>query len=133
MIKPSQSFKLTTISSHLITKIYPTGFGIKDVLHYILGGNNYYGGHYPNGGHYPSGPEGHYPSGPGGHYPSGSGGYYPGGGHHGPPGPPGAHPGCPLCDSSVYSYCSHKEAHDSCCCSGSCKYYLKKKNLNQNF
>ncbi|XP_037821465.1 uncharacterized protein LOC119610366 [Lucilia sericata] len=25
-------------------------------------------------------------------------------------------PGCPLCDSSVYSYCSHKLIHDSCCC-----------------
>ncbi|BFG01481.1 POU domain class 4 transcription factor 1 [Drosophila madeirensis] len=24
--------------------------------------------------------------------------------------------GCPLCDSSVYSYCSHKMVHDSCCC-----------------
>ncbi|EDW72122.1 uncharacterized protein Dwil_GK10320 [Drosophila willistoni] len=25
-------------------------------------------------------------------------------------------PGCPLCDSSVYSYCSHKMIHDACCC-----------------
>ncbi|XP_062141054.1 uncharacterized protein LOC133849163 [Drosophila sulfurigaster albostrigata] len=24
--------------------------------------------------------------------------------------------GCPLCDSSVYSYCSHKMIHDACCC-----------------
>nr|CAI5829751.1 unnamed protein product [Callosobruchus analis] len=23
---------------------------------------------------------------------------------------------CPLCDSSVYSYCSEKLLHDSCCC-----------------
>ncbi|KOB73795.1 putative cuticle protein, partial [Operophtera brumata] len=99
-----------------------SGFGIKDVLNHILGGGHGYypGNNYPSGpgGHYPSGPGGHYPSGPGGHYPSGPG-YYPGGVHHGPPGPPGAHDGCPLCDSSVYSYCSHKEAHDACCCSGS--------------
>lgn len=26
--------------------------------------------------------------------------------------------GCPLCDSSVYSYCSLKMVHDACCCSG---------------
>lgn len=26
--------------------------------------------------------------------------------------------GCPLCDSSVYSYCSGKLIHDACCCSG---------------
>lgn len=26
--------------------------------------------------------------------------------------------GCPLCDSSVYSYCSSKAIHDACCCSG---------------
>ncbi|KAK9871939.1 hypothetical protein WA026_015189 [Henosepilachna vigintioctopunctata] len=24
---------------------------------------------------------------------------------------------CPLCDSSVYSYCGEKLFHDSCCCS----------------
>ncbi|XP_011181983.1 uncharacterized protein LOC105211967 [Zeugodacus cucurbitae] len=24
--------------------------------------------------------------------------------------------GCPLCDSSVYSYCSQKMLHDGCCC-----------------
>ncbi|XP_046986527.1 uncharacterized protein LOC124556604 [Schistocerca americana] len=24
---------------------------------------------------------------------------------------------CPLCDSSVYSYCSEKLLHDACCCS----------------
>ncbi|CAG2066055.1 unnamed protein product [Timema podura] len=23
---------------------------------------------------------------------------------------------CPLCDSSVYSYCSNKLLHDACCC-----------------
>lgn len=26
--------------------------------------------------------------------------------------------GCPACDSSVYSYCSHKMIHDACCCHG---------------
>ncbi|CAD7085220.1 unnamed protein product [Hermetia illucens] len=25
---------------------------------------------------------------------------------------------CPLCDASVYSYCSYKMAHDACCCTG---------------
>lgn len=25
-------------------------------------------------------------------------------------------PGCPLCDSSVYSYCPRKMIHDACCC-----------------
>ncbi|XP_067637130.1 uncharacterized protein [Eurosta solidaginis] len=25
-------------------------------------------------------------------------------------------PGCPLCDTSVYSYCSEKMLHDDCCC-----------------
>uniref|UniRef100_A0A0K8V1E1 Uncharacterized protein n=1 Tax=Bactrocera latifrons TaxID=174628 RepID=A0A0K8V1E1_BACLA len=24
--------------------------------------------------------------------------------------------GCPLCDASVYSYCSQKMLHDDCCC-----------------
>ncbi|XP_031633313.1 uncharacterized protein LOC116347054 isoform X2 [Contarinia nasturtii] len=24
--------------------------------------------------------------------------------------------GCPLCDQSVYSYCSYKVIHDACCC-----------------
>ncbi|RVE55272.1 hypothetical protein evm_000170 [Chilo suppressalis] len=71
-----------------------------------------YGQQYPN---YPSGP-GYYPGGGhGGQYP----GQYPGGHYPNNPGvvgPPGAHPGCPLCDSSVYSYCSHKQAHDACCC-----------------
>ncbi|XP_034834074.1 uncharacterized protein [Maniola hyperantus] len=61
---------------------------------------------------------GQYGSGyPGGYvdgYPDGYPGGYPG--HYRPEGPPGAHPGCPLCDSSVYSYCSHKHDHDSCCC-----------------
>lgn len=57
-----------------------------------------------------------------GYYPGGGygGGYYPG--QQGPAGPPGAHAGCPLCDSSVYSYCSYKQAHDSCCCGNGCKY-----------
>ena len=32
------------------------------------------------------------------------------------PSVPPAMGGCPLCDSSVYSYCSHKLIHDSCCC-----------------
>ncbi|XP_075983038.1 uncharacterized protein LOC142981201 isoform X2 [Anticarsia gemmatalis] len=67
------------------------GFGIRDLVDLLLG-NNY--GHRP------------------GYYPGG--GYYPG--QYGPAGPPGAHPGCPLCDSSVYSYCSYKQEHDSCCC-----------------
>lgn len=26
--------------------------------------------------------------------------------------------GCPLCDRSVYSYCSYKMIHDACCCNG---------------
>ncbi|XP_072930208.1 uncharacterized protein [Epargyreus clarus] len=68
----------------------------------------YGSGNYPGGGYYPGG-SGLYPGGSG-HYPGG----YPGGNYV--EGPPGAHPGCPLCDSSVYSYCSHKQAHDSCCC-----------------
>lgn len=25
---------------------------------------------------------------------------------------------CPLCDSSVFEYCSHKMLHDACCCNG---------------
>lgn len=25
---------------------------------------------------------------------------------------------CPLCDSSVFEYCSHKLLHDACCCNG---------------
>ncbi|XP_041969060.1 uncharacterized protein LOC121725933 isoform X2 [Aricia agestis] len=55
---------------------------------------------------------------PGGYYPGGyRPGNYPGG--YRPPGPPGAHPNCPLCDSSVYDYCSYKQAHDSCCCENS--------------
>ncbi|KAH8375792.1 hypothetical protein KR200_010507 [Drosophila serrata] len=29
---------------------------------------------------------------------------------------PPSQSGCPLCDSSVYSYCSHKMVHDACCC-----------------
>ncbi|XP_063831557.1 uncharacterized protein LOC135080767 isoform X2 [Ostrinia nubilalis] len=77
------------------------GFGIRDFLDFLLAGS--YGQYYPNG--------------PGGYYP---GGNYPGGNYQGYnpglAGPPGAHPGCPLCDSSVYSYCSYKQAHDACCC-----------------
>uniref|UniRef100_A0A1I8MQJ8 CCC domain-containing protein n=1 Tax=Musca domestica TaxID=7370 RepID=A0A1I8MQJ8_MUSDO len=34
----------------------------------------------------------------------------------GPMPPQSTFAGCPLCDSSVYSYCSHKLIHDSCCC-----------------
>ncbi|KAJ0173832.1 hypothetical protein K1T71_010981 [Dendrolimus kikuchii] len=79
------------------------GFGIREIWDFLIGG---YGQHYPG---YP----GQYP----GNYP-GQGGYYPSGGYPGPVGPPGAHPGCPLCDSSVYSYCSYKQAHDACCCEG---------------
>ncbi|XP_026315004.1 galectin-3 isoform X2 [Hyposmocoma kahamanoa] len=73
---------------------------------------------YPGGSYYPNRPT--YPSGPGLYPGTGYPGQYPGGnypGHNqGVVGPPGAHPGCPLCDSSVYSYCSYKQAHDSCCC-----------------
>nr|XP_016995134.2 uncharacterized protein LOC108056033 isoform X2 [Drosophila takahashii] len=55
----------------------------------------------------------------------GFGGLGPGSGAAGFPGqgygppiqqPPIQQPGCPLCDSSVYSYCSHKMVHDACCC-----------------
>ncbi|XP_026725733.1 uncharacterized protein LOC113492474 isoform X2 [Trichoplusia ni] len=84
--------------------VQPTNY---DISRNQLGGGNY--GNYP----YPSGP-GYYPGGQyGGQY--GPGHYGPG--HYGPAGPPGAHAGCPLCDSSVYSYCYHKQTHDSCCCS----------------
>ncbi|XP_050354377.1 uncharacterized protein LOC126776125 [Nymphalis io] len=76
---------------------------------------------YPYGQHpgqYPSGP-GVYPGGQyQGHYGGQYGGQY-GNYHPGLEGPPGAHPGCPLCDMSVYSYCSRKQAHDSCCCENS--------------
>ncbi|KAB0804013.1 hypothetical protein PPYR_00983 [Photinus pyralis] len=30
---------------------------------------------------------------------------------------------CPICDSSVYGYCSEKMFHDSCCCSPHNDYY----------
>lgn len=43
----------------------------------------------------------------------GLGGYGPSG-----IGPSGSGGGCPLCDSSVYSYCSGKALHDACCCNG---------------
>ncbi|VVD02028.1 calcium-binding protein P-like [Leptidea sinapis] len=119
------------------------GFGIRDIWDYLTGagygqypdypgpypGNQYPGGQYPGGqypgnqypgGQYPGNqyPGGHYPGNqyPGGHYP---GNQYPGGqypGSTGVEGPPGAHPGCPLCDSSVYGFCSYKQSHDSCCC-----------------
>lgn len=29
---------------------------------------------------------------------------------------PLGHDGCPLCDVSVYSYCTNKMFHDACCC-----------------
>ncbi|XP_022818158.1 uncharacterized protein LOC111350726 isoform X1 [Spodoptera litura] len=85
--------------------VQPTNY---EISRNQLGGGNY--GNYP----YPTGP-GYYPG--QGHYGQGhyGQGHY-GQGHHGPPGPPGAHPGCPLCDSSVYSYCYQKQAHDACCC-----------------
>ncbi|CAH2216331.1 jg22765, partial [Pararge aegeria aegeria] len=78
-------------------------FGIRDVWEYLIGGGIGYGQYPGQYGGYPGGYPGQYP------------GQYP----YRPDGPPGAHPGCPLCDSSVYSYCSHKEAHDSCCCDNS--------------
>ncbi|XP_068619267.1 uncharacterized protein [Battus philenor] len=76
-----------------------------------------------------------------GHYPNRyPGGYYPGGGYHGGYpgyqdviGPPGAHPGCPLCDSSVYSYCSYKQAHDACCCEQSIFTAFQCHSTNCNF
>ncbi|XP_022126156.2 uncharacterized protein LOC111000866 isoform X2 [Pieris rapae] len=96
-------------------------------------GKNGYGqyGQYP--GQYPIGP-GQYPGNqypgqyPGNQYP----GQYPGNFYPGLEGPPGAHPGCPLCDSSVYSYCSHKQAHDSCCCGNQAylPYSCRKTNCN---
>lgn len=54
----------------------------------------------------------------------GGAGFGPGAGGNGGPGlgssfgypAPGGAQGCPLCDSSVYSYCSHKMVHDACCC-----------------
>ncbi|KAG6442535.1 uncharacterized protein LOC115453409 isoform X2 [Manduca sexta] len=82
----------------------------QDVSNYDISRNRLgAGGNYGYPGHYPGN---NYPQGPG--YPGGAG--YPGSHYPGPAGPPGAHPGCPLCDSSVYSYCSYKQAHDSCCC-----------------
>ncbi|KAH8420404.1 hypothetical protein KR009_009904, partial [Drosophila setifemur] len=39
-----------------------------------------------------------------------------GGFGYGPPQQQQPGGGCPLCDSSVYSYCSHKMVHDACCC-----------------
>ncbi|XP_049877618.1 uncharacterized protein LOC126374888 isoform X2 [Pectinophora gossypiella] len=92
------------------------GFGLREIWDFLIGAGY---GQYPNYGHYPNYPSG--PSGPG-LYPGGYPGQYPGSNYPGQypgnhvAGPPGAHPGCPLCDSSVYSYCSHKQAHDSCCC-----------------
>ncbi|CAH0728156.1 unnamed protein product, partial [Brenthis ino] len=102
------------------TAIITIGYGV-ELSNYDISRNRINGARnganygYPYG-HRPGQYPGQYPGGsglyPGGHYP---GGQY--GGHHpGLEGPPGAHPGCPLCDSSVYSYCSHKQAHDSCCC-----------------
>lgn len=112
---------LTSIITHFHPVIPSTGFGIREIWDYLLGGgySQYPYGHYP--GQYPGG-SGVYP----GQYPGQYGGNY--GGQYGGyrpelEGPPGAHPGCPLCDSSVYSYCYHKQAHDSCCCENSaCKF-----------
>ncbi|XP_060805156.1 uncharacterized protein LOC106137416 isoform X2 [Amyelois transitella] len=85
----------------------------------LAGAYGGYGNYYP--GQYPIGPGyGGNPGFPGG-YPQ----------HPGAVGPPGAHPGCPLCDSSVYSYCSKKQAHDACCCnSGLFGYGCQKVNCN---
>ncbi|CAK1583262.1 unnamed protein product [Parnassius mnemosyne] len=76
-----------------------------------------------------------------GYYPDRYPGNYPSGGQHGQYpgyqpgliGPPGAHPGCPLCDSSVYSYCSYKQAHDACCCEHSGYLSYNCYNTNCNF
>ncbi|XP_037884197.1 uncharacterized protein LOC119634228 [Glossina fuscipes] len=44
---------------------------------------------------------------------------------------PAAFPGssllgvCPLCDSSVFGYCSHKLIHDTCCCTFPVAIYRK--------
>ncbi|KAL0869406.1 hypothetical protein ABMA27_007645 [Loxostege sticticalis] len=92
-------------SNGLVFKNYELSRRLGDASSYA----GSYGQYYPN---YPSGP-GYYPGGNyQGNYP---GGYNPGY-NPGVAGPPGAHPGCPLCDSSVYSYCSYKQAHDACCC-----------------
>ncbi|CAH2046035.1 unnamed protein product, partial [Iphiclides podalirius] len=90
------------------------GFGFSQILDYLLGGydNGYYPDRYP-GAYYPG--QGQYP------------------GHPGLIGPPGAHPGCPLCDSSVYSYCSYKQAHDACCCEHSGYLPFHCRNTNCNF
>ncbi|GBP22851.1 hypothetical protein EVAR_17205_1 [Eumeta japonica] len=117
-----------------------TGFGLKEIADFFLGGNygqyphpgQYPGqggaGVYPNPGNYPSQyPGSNYPNQyPGSNYPANNypnkppigplPGSYPGQSGPGLPGSPGNHPGCPLCDSSVYSYCSHKQTHDACCC-----------------
>ncbi|XP_073950817.1 uncharacterized protein isoform X2 [Choristoneura fumiferana] len=79
------------------------------------------GGLYPSGPGYPGQyPGSQYPGYPSNQYPGYPSNQYPGyPGHNTVAGPPGAHPGCPLCDSSVYSYCSYKQAHDACCCENS--------------
>nr|XP_049704730.1 spidroin-2 isoform X2 [Helicoverpa armigera] len=89
--------------------VQPTNYEIS--RNQLGGGGGNYGNYYPPG-HYGPGQYGPGQYGPGQYGP----GHY-GPGMYAPPGPPGAHPGCPLCDSSVYSYCSHKQAHDACCCS----------------
>jgi len=40
-----------------------------------------------------------------------------------------APPYCPPCDPSVYSYCSYKMIHDSCCCNfpGNLYFFIKRK------
>ncbi|XP_047033559.1 uncharacterized protein LOC124640022 isoform X3 [Helicoverpa zea] len=93
--------------------VQPTNY---EISRNQLGGGGNYGNYYPPG-HYGPGQygPGHYGPGQFGPGQYGPGHYGPG--MYAPPGPPGAHPGCPLCDSSVYSYCSHKQAHDACCCS----------------
>ncbi|XP_047505147.1 calcium-binding protein P-like [Pieris napi] len=96
-----------------------------------------YPGQYPTGpGQYPGNqypgqfPGNQYPGQyPGNQYP----GQYPGNYYPGQDGPPGAHPGCPLCDSSVYSYCSHKQTHDSCCCENQAYLPFSCRKTNCNF
>ncbi|CAK1553319.1 unnamed protein product [Leptosia nina] len=84
-------------------------------------GNQYPGNQYP-GNQYPGNQY------PGNQYP---GNQYPG--YPGVDGPPGAHPGCPLCDSSVYSYCSQKQIHDSCCCENQAYLPFSCRKTNCNF
>lgn len=41
--------------------------------------------------------------------------------------------GCPLCDASVYSYCSQKMLHDDCCCDFPGKEYILTYNSRISF